>query len=32
MFLYGRIQTDSLRRLEGDRGIFDQLIAWEPEE
>ncbi|MEV4539964.1 maleylpyruvate isomerase N-terminal domain-containing protein [Asanoa sp. NPDC049518] len=26
MFCYGRIQMDSLR-LEGDRGIFDQLIA-----
>jgi uncharacterized protein (TIGR03083 family) len=31
MFLHGRIAMDSLR-LAGDRGIFDQLIAWEPEE
>jgi len=31
MFLYGRILMDSLR-LDGDRAIFDQLIAWEPEE
>ncbi len=30
MFCYGRIPMDSLR-LNGDRGIFDQLIAWEPE-
>ena len=30
MFCYGRILMDSLR-IEGDRQIFDQLIAWEPE-
>ena len=30
MFCYGRILMDSLR-LDGDRRIFDQLIAWEPE-
>jgi uncharacterized protein (TIGR03083 family) len=30
MFFYGRISAESLR-TEGDRGIFDQLIAWEPE-
>jgi uncharacterized protein (TIGR03083 family) len=30
MFFYGRIQMDSLH-VEGDRRIFDQLIAWEPE-
>lgn len=30
MFFYGRIPMDSLR-IEGDRRIFDQLIAWEPE-
>ncbi|GAA0813673.1 maleylpyruvate isomerase family mycothiol-dependent enzyme [Spirilliplanes yamanashiensis] len=29
MFFYGRIRTESLR-TEGDRGIFDQLIAWDP--
>jgi hypothetical protein len=27
----GRIPTDSLR-LDGDRHVLDQLIAWEPEE
>ncbi|MFG3556633.1 maleylpyruvate isomerase family mycothiol-dependent enzyme [Micromonospora sp. NPDC047557] len=31
MFCYGRIQMDSLQ-VEGDRRVFDQLIAWEPEE
>jgi uncharacterized protein (TIGR03083 family) len=31
MFCYGRITMDSLR-LDGDRRVFDQLIAWEPEE
>ncbi len=30
MFCYGRIQMDSLE-VDGDRRIFDQLIAWEPE-
>ncbi|WP_327002588.1 maleylpyruvate isomerase family mycothiol-dependent enzyme [Dactylosporangium sp. NBC_01737] len=30
MFFYGRILMESLR-IEGDRGIFDQLIAWDPE-
>ena len=30
MFVYGRIRMDSLR-LAGDRRVFDQLIAWEPE-
>ena len=30
MFFYGRIPMESLR-IEGDRGIFDQLIAWDPE-
>ncbi|GAA2183006.1 maleylpyruvate isomerase family mycothiol-dependent enzyme [Micromonospora lupini] len=30
MFCYGRIHTDSLR-VDGDRRVFDQLIAWEPE-
>ena len=30
MFCYGRIPMDSLQ-LDGDRRIFDQLIAWEPE-
>jgi len=30
MFCYGRITVDSLR-VEGDRRVFDQLIAWEPE-
>jgi uncharacterized protein (TIGR03083 family) len=30
MFFYGRIAMESLR-TEGDRGIFDQLFAWEPE-
>lgn len=30
MFFYGRITMESLR-IAGDRGIFDQLIAWEPE-
>ena len=29
MFFYGRIQMDSLE-LDGDRRVFDQLIAWEP--
>ncbi|PWR15238.1 hypothetical protein DKT69_12030 [Micromonospora sicca] len=31
MFFYGRIPMDLLR-LDGDRRVFDQLIAWEPEE
>ena len=31
LFFYGRIPTESLR-TEGDRGIFDQLFAWDPEE
>ena len=31
MFIYGRIEMDSLQ-LDGDRRVFDQLIAWEPEE
>jgi len=30
MFCYGRITMDELR-VEGDRRVFDQLIAWEPE-
>ena len=30
MFCYGRIPMDSLQ-LDGDRRVFDQLIAWEPE-
>jgi uncharacterized protein (TIGR03083 family) len=30
LFLYGRVPMDSLK-LEGDRNVFDQLIAWEPE-
>ncbi|MEU4690003.1 maleylpyruvate isomerase family mycothiol-dependent enzyme [Actinoplanes sp. NPDC023714] len=29
-FFYGRITAEQLR-VEGDPGIFDQLIAWEPE-
>ncbi len=29
--LYGRTAVDSLE-LDGDRRVFDQLIAWEPEE
>ncbi len=29
--LYARIPLDSLK-LEGDRGLFDQLQAWEPED
>lgn len=29
--LYGRVPVGSLE-LDGDRGLFDQLIAWEPEE
>ena len=29
--LYGRIPVDSLK-LDGDRRLFDQLIAWEPEQ
>lgn len=28
--LYGRVSVDSLK-VDGDRRIFDQLIAWEPE-
>ncbi|MFF0471125.1 hypothetical protein ACFYPX_27265 [Micromonospora zamorensis] len=31
MFCYGRIPMDSLQ-LDGDRRVFDQLIAWKPEE
>jgi uncharacterized protein (TIGR03083 family) len=31
MFCYGRILMDALR-VDGDRRVFDQLIAWEPEE
>ena len=27
--LYGRIPVDSLK-LDGDRRLFDQLIAWDP--
>ena len=27
---YGRIPLDSLK-LDGDRRIFDQLIAWDPD-
>ena len=30
MFCHGRITMDELR-VEGDRRVFDQLIAWEPE-
>lgn len=30
MFCYGRISTDALQ-VDGDRRVFDQLIAWEPE-
>ena len=29
--LYGRIPVDSLK-LDGDRRLFDQLIAWDPDE
>lgn len=29
--LYGRVAVDSLK-LDGDRRLFDQLIAWDPEE
>ncbi|MFJ6950366.1 hypothetical protein [Micromonospora aurantiaca (nom. illeg.)] len=29
LFFYGRIPLDSLK-FEGDRRIFDQLIAWDP--
>ncbi|QDY09388.1 maleylpyruvate isomerase family mycothiol-dependent enzyme [Micromonospora sp. HM134] len=31
MFCYGRLTMDALR-IDGDRRVFDQLIAWEPEE
>ncbi|WFE97528.1 maleylpyruvate isomerase family mycothiol-dependent enzyme [Micromonospora sp. WMMD987] len=31
MFCYGRITMDALR-IEGDRRVFEQLIAWEPGE
>ena len=31
MFIYGRLTMDSLR-IAGDRRVFDQLIAWEPEQ
>ena len=30
LILYGRIPVDSLK-LDGDRRLFDQLIAWDPE-
>lgn len=31
LFFYGRIPPDSLKlELDGDRRIFDQLIAWDP--
>jgi hypothetical protein len=30
LLFYGRISVDSLR-LDGDRRIFDQLIAWDPD-
>ncbi|GHJ54627.1 hypothetical protein Nm8I071_39340 [Nonomuraea sp. TT08I-71] len=31
LFFYGRIPPDSLKlKLDGDRRIFDQLIAWDP--
>lgn len=29
--LYGRVPVDSLK-LDGDRRLFDQLLAWDPEE
>lgn len=29
--LYGRVAVDSLK-LDGDHRLFDQLIAWDPEE
>jgi len=31
LVMYGRIPLDSLK-LDGDRRLFDQLIAWDPEE
>ncbi|OKK16204.1 hypothetical protein AMK16_26285 [Streptomyces sp. CB00455] len=31
LVFYGRIALDSLE-LDGDRSLFDQLIAWDPEE
>ncbi|MFD6281617.1 hypothetical protein ACFWFI_39575 [Streptomyces sp. NPDC060209] len=31
LVFHGRIPLDSLK-LDGDRRIFDQLLAWEPEE
>ena len=31
LFCYGRIPVDSLQ-LDGDRRVFDQLIAWDPDE
>ena len=31
LFFYGRIPLDSLK-LDGDRRLFDQLIAWDPDE
>lgn len=31
LVFYGRIPVDSLK-LDGDRRLFDQLIAWDPEE
>ncbi|MEV0942008.1 maleylpyruvate isomerase family mycothiol-dependent enzyme [Micromonospora wenchangensis] len=31
MFCYGRVTMDSLR-VDGDRRVFEQLIAWEPED
>ncbi|MEV7980755.1 hypothetical protein [Streptomyces sp. NPDC086519] len=29
--LYGRVPVDSLK-LDGDRRVFDRLLAWDPEE
>jgi hypothetical protein len=29
--LYGRIPVDSLK-LDGDRHVFDLLVAWDPDE
>ncbi|MFJ8690517.1 maleylpyruvate isomerase family mycothiol-dependent enzyme [Micromonospora wenchangensis] len=31
MFCYGRVTMDALR-VDGDRRVFEQLIAWEPED
>ncbi|WP_433271274.1 hypothetical protein ACQPWR_17295 [Micromonospora vinacea] len=30
MALYGRVAVDSLK-LDGDRGVFDRLLAWDPD-